>query len=147
MFRALKYLILGFFSGFTLFFCVFVISHPPGQALVMAAVVGLIYSLFCLGFMARLMKTDILRVTPANKDPQKGMAWYAEEIRQQIYDLRFKKVGESTSFEVYHPTGLRRVYEGRVELSVGVYEVRVKASRMVIRILSDLVEIAAETKK
>ncbi len=145
MLRALKYLGLGFISGFILFFCVFIIGHSFGEALILAAVVGLIYSLFCLGFMARLMKTAILRITPANKDPQKGMAWYAEEIRQQLYDLRFKKVGPSTSLEVYHSTGLRKVWEGRVELHVGVYEVRVKASRFVIRVLSDLTEIKPES--
>lgn len=91
--------------------------------------------------MRRLMKTRVLKVTPANKDPEKGLVWYSDEIRQQLYDMRFIKVGKSSTFEVFHPVGLNKVWERKVELSIDPYEVKVTGSRFVIRVLSDLVEI------
>lgn len=145
MFRLLKYLIIGFLAGFLLFFCGFILFYDLGQAILMAAIAGCIYGLFCVGFMTRLMKTAQLEVNSSNRDPQKGLSWYADEIRQQIRDLRFKRVGSGSkvdpALEVYHPTGLYRVWERRIELRVDAYEVKVRASRFVIRVMSDLVEI------
>lgn len=141
MLRFLKYLIVGFLVGFTLFFVAFLFNHPVGEASAMAMVGGFIYALFSAGFMTRMMKTAVLEVTPANKDPQKGIQWYEDEIKQQIRDMRFKKVGKQSGFEVYHPQGFRKLWEGRIELTSDAYHVRVVASRMMIRILSDIVEI------
>lgn len=147
MARLLKYFIVGFLAGFALFFVAFAFFNPLGEAAAMAAVAGFVYGLFCIGFMTRLMATATLVINPSNKDPQKGLAWYAEEIRQQMADMRFKKVGGSTSFEVYHPRGFSKVWERKVELSVDPYEVKVMGSRVIIRILSDLVEIKPQLKK
>lgn len=141
MARLLKYFAIGFLTGFLLFFAVFAVNRPLDEAWMMAGVAGFVYGLFCVGFMTRLMKTKVLIINPSNKDPRKGLDWYAGEIRQQMADMRFKKVGNSSTFEVYHPTGLSKVWERRVELSVDPYEIKVKASRFIIRVLSDIAEV------
>lgn len=139
--RLLKYFFVGFLAGFALFFAAFAFFYGVKQGAVMASVAGFVYALFCVGFMARLMKTQVLEVNTSNRDPEKGMDWYADEIRQQVKQMRFKQVGKGKEIEVFHPTGLYRVWERKVELSAGPYEVKVKASRFMIRVLSDLVEI------
>ena len=142
--RLLKYFFVGFLAGFALFFAAFAFFYGFKQGAVMASVAGFVYALFCVGFMARLMKTQILEVNTSNRDPEKGMDWYANEIRHQVKQMRFKQIGKGREIEVFHPTGLYRVWERKVELSAGPYEVRVKASRFMIRVLSDLVEIKPE---
>jgi len=141
MLRGLKYLLVGFASGFTLFFIGFIFFYPIDEAIVMASVAGSVYALFCLGFMSRLMRTQVFEVNSENRDPQKSMQWYADTIREQIVEMRFKKVGSSTKLEVYHPNGLYKIVERRVELRADTYSVEVRASRFMIRVLSDLVEV------
>ncbi|MBC75388.1 MAG: hypothetical protein CME64_05165 [Halobacteriovoraceae bacterium] len=143
MFRALKYFIIGTAIGFAIFFAGFVIFFPINEAIVMGGVAGVAYGLFCLGFMSRFLKTSTLVVNSENRDPQKSMQWYADTIRSQILEMRFKRVGHSSDLEVYHPTGLYKILERRIELRPDAYSVEVKASKFMIRVLSDLVEIKA----
>ena len=141
MYRALKYFIIGTLIGFVIFFAGLSIFYSFREAKVMACVSGIIYGVFCLGFMSRFLKTSVFEVNSENRDPQKSMQWYADTIRSQIIEMRFKRIGKSNELEVFHPTGLYKIVERRIELRADPYSVNVKASKFMVRVLSDLVEI------
>ena len=139
--RLLKYFFLGFISGFVLFLPVMWIKYPLEKAAIAAAIVGFIYSLFVIGFMVRHLSQVEFEINAQNKDPEKGLKWYEDRILQQISDMRYREYLQTGELRKFRPTGLYQVLESKIELRVSAYDITVKSSKMMRRILSDLVEI------
>ena len=142
--RLLKYFFLGFISGMILFIPIFLVFYPIYKAFIGSLVVGLIYSFFVVGFMARNLKEVEFEINAQNKDPEKGLKWYEEEILQQISDMRYREYLNVKGLRKFRPTGLYQVLESKIEFRTDPYAINVKCSKMMRRIFSDLVEIKFE---
>ena len=139
--RLLKYFFLGFISGLVLFFPVMFFMYPFLKALLASSIIGFVYSLFVVGFMVRQLKEVVFEINAQNKDPEKGLRWYEEQILEQILDMRYREYLNVDGLRKFRPTGLYLVLESKIELRVTPYAISVKSSRMMCRILGDLVEI------
>lgn len=98
----------------------------------------MIFGFFCSGFMQRTLKTEELFINASNKDPQKGLRWYEEQIRDTLYSFRFTYTGTIGNVEHFKASGLYQVFESNIELEVSPFEIRLRASRLQIRIIKDL---------
>lgn len=145
--RLLKYIFLGFISGFFLFVPIMWILYPIHKALIAAAVVGFVYCLFVVGFMVRHLAIVEFEINAQNKDPEKGLRWYEEKILEQIHDMRYREYLSTGELRKFRPTGLYQVLESKIELRVSAYDISMKSSKMMRRILGDLVEINFEDNK
>lgn len=142
--RLLKYFFLGFISGLILFFPIMFFFYPLYKALLGSSVVGLIYSFFVVGFMSRNLKEVKFEINTQNKDPEKGLRWYEEQIIEQIKDMRYREYLTLKGIRKFRPTGLYQVLESKIELHTSPYAINIKCSKMMRRIISDLVEIKFE---
>ena len=111
--------------------------------LIIFALVLLISGLFYLGFKVR---TSIERlsfeINSANKDPQKGLQWYQDQITRQVESMRYNLIEDRPGRKHYVPWGIYSIMEGPVLIKFDAYSIEINASRMMMRILLDLVEIS-----
>lgn len=144
MYRALAYFSLAGFIMALLSFMILAVFFPFTLSLIIACLLGTIFGLFSLGFMQRTLPSQTLEINSGNKDPEKPMRWYEERVREQINDMRFifKEVHEGT--EVFKPRALYRVFEPNIYLETSPFEITVRASRLMIRLISTYVEIEAQ---
>src|SRR5690606_30590900 len=98
---------------------------------------------FSSGFMQRTLKSETLTINASNKDPQKSLRWYEDEIRTILFSFRYEKLTNEKGIEEYRPFGLYRVFEPHIILEINPYEINLTASRVVCRIISDLLRPAA----
>lgn len=143
LFRIIKYFSLGFSASSVLSFSVTIFFLPFKLSLIISWLVGLIYGLFCIGFMVRTLKVIEFEINVQNKDPQKGFHWYKEQIERQLNYMLYEK---EDFFEgvIYHPRRLYRIFESPVKLTYNPYYITISSSRMMMRILLELVEIKEE---
>lgn len=145
--RLLKYFFLGFTSGFILFLPIMWVMYPFQKALIAAAVVGFIYSLFVIGFMVRQLTLVEFEINAQNKDPEKGLKWYEDRILGQIHDMRYREYLKVNEIRKFRPTGLYQVLESKIEVHVSAYDITIRCSKMMKRIISDLIEIDFKDNK
>jgi hypothetical protein len=88
-----------------------------------------------------MLKTVSLEINASNKDRDKGLQWYSDQIFGQIHDMRFKKYLEIDGLIKYKPVGIYQVLESPIEVRITPYDINIKCSKMMKRILSDLIEI------
>lgn len=141
MSKLLKYFVVGWLTGFVIAFFAFILLFPFKLVVISSLIFGFIYGLFCMGFMQRKLKVVSFEINPENKDSNKGLAWYEEKIKEQIQDMRFRYSKTENGIEIYKPTGLYKVLESPVELEVTPYLINVKCTRMMRRVILDLVEL------
>jgi hypothetical protein len=110
-------------------------------AFIISGIFGLIFSLFSLGFTQRVLRTVYFEINSKNKNPQKPLNWYEERVRTQIADMGFELLSKEGEVEKYCPRALYRVYEPAMVLEVNPYFIGIKASRLMIRLISTYVEI------
>jgi hypothetical protein len=91
--------------------------------------------------MVRKLKVEEMEINTSNKDPQKGLDWYEDKIRERLKDLRFEFKEEKDGVEIFKPRGLYKVYESDVEIERTPYHIRLKGSRLFLRWVQDLTEI------
>lgn len=139
--RLLKYFILGYLMGFILLYPVFLFLYVWNKALIAALVGGGVYSLFVVGFMSRMLKSVSLEINASNKDREKGLSWYYDLIIEQIRDMRFRQYLDVDGLKKFKPVGIYQVLENPIEVRVTPYDINVKCSKMMKRIISDLIEI------
>ena len=112
-------------------------------AFILGVLIGFILSLSVMGFTRRELKSQHFEVTMQNKAIDRGMKWYEDRIREQIFDHGFNfSHKEKDGVEVFAPRTLYQVYEPKIRLKVETYSIEVEASRLMIRIISDYLEIA-----
>lgn len=104
------------------------------------------YGLFCIGFMVRTLKTVEFEINMQNKDPLKGFYWYQKELEQQMHYMLFERK-LTVDGMIFYPRRLYRVFESPVEFKFDTYGINIKASRMIMRILLDVVEVNTKNKK
>lgn len=139
--RLIKYFVLGYIVGLILLFPGFLFIYSFKQAVIAALVGGGVYSLFVVGFMTRLLKSVSIEINAKNKDKDKGLQWYSDKIFEQIRDMRFRKYLEVDGLTKFKPVGIYQVLERSIEVRVTPYDINVKCSKMMKRIISDLIEI------
>lgn len=139
--RALKYLFISLIIGFLILFPGFIYLYELKKALLASAIGAFLYSIFSFGFMFRSLKMVTLEINARNKDPQLGLAWYEQEILGQIRSMRFRQYLKTESVIKFRPFGIYQVLESPVEVRVSAYDITIKCSKMMKRIISDLVEI------
>lgn len=111
-------------------------------AFIISSLVGLIFGLFALGFTQRILGSQQIEINAGNKHPERPLKWYEERIRAQINDMRFLYAGkDSSGIERYQPRALYKVFEPEIFLEVTPYLISVKASRLMMRIICDYVEM------
>lgn len=94
--------------------------------------------------MSRNLKEVKFEINTQNKDPEKGLRWYEEQIIEQIKDMRYREYLTLKGIRKFRPTGLYQVLESKIELHTSPYAINIKCSKMMRRIISDLVEIKFE---
>lgn len=137
-------LALYYFGGFCIVwpfvFLGAVIVYPFKLAFIIASIFAAIAGLMSSGFMVRKLKVEEFEINTTNKDPEKGLDWYEDIIREQLRDMRFVYKTTIGSTEIFKPRGLYRIYESDIELERQAYWIRLKGSRLFVRLIKDLME-------
>lgn len=110
-------------------------------AFIISGVFGFVFSLFALGFTQRVLRTVYFEINSKNKDSQKGLNWYEERIRTQVFDMGFQLLSKEGGVEKYNPRALYRVYEPAMTIEVTPFYIGINASRLMIRLISSYIEI------
>jgi hypothetical protein len=110
-------------------------------AFIISGIFGLIFSLFAFGFTQRVLRTVYFEINSKNKDSQKALKWYEERVRTQVFEMGFKLTSKEGQLETYLPRALYRVYEPSMTIEVNPYFIGIKASRLMVRLISTYVEI------
>jgi hypothetical protein len=110
-------------------------------AALIAGIVAFISGLFSVGFMKRVLVRAKLEVNVTNKDPQKGLEWYAESIRDQISALNFYEAKSELNITYFRPRGLFKIFEPEIELEITTYCIQITASRLMVRLIKVDIEI------
>lgn len=135
----------NFFISFLLLFILGLIVLFLFTEIKLALIISLFYSfilsLSVLGFTQRTLKSVTLEVNMNNKSSDKGMKWYEDRIRKQILDNGFQFFDKEDMAEVFKPRTLYKVYEPTIYLEVETYCITVKASRLMVRMIADYIEI------
>lgn len=138
--RLIRYFLLGSALGIVVTLVGTVFFFPFKLALIMSLIFGFIYGLFSMGFMVRTLKVIEFEINMQNKDPQKGFHWYKEELTMQMKHMHFKHEDRG-SIQTYLPCRLYKIYESPVVFTYDAYSIHIRASRMMMRILLDVVEM------
>lgn len=141
MSRFLFYLFAGFVIAWVFVFLGSVIVLEAKLAAIVATIAGGIMGLMSSGFMVRKLKVEEIEINTTNKDPDKGLDWYEEQIREQLRDMRFISKCRLGATETFKPRGLYRIFESDIELERQVYWIRLRASRLFLRLIEDLIDI------
>lgn len=142
MSRFLVYFFSGLAISWPFVFLGAAIALDIKLAAIVATIVGFIIGLMSSGFMVRKLKVEEVEINTNNKDPDKGLDWYEERIREQLKDMRFVPKIKKGDTEIFKPRGLYRIFESDIELERQVYWIRLRASRLFLRIIEDLIEVA-----
>ena len=141
MSRFIVYFFGGFSSAWIFVFIGAVIAFDVKFAFILATIVAFIIGLMSSGFMVRKLKVEEFEININNKDFDKGLDWYEELIREQLRDMRFVAKHKIGNIETFGPRGLYRIFESDIELERQVYWIRLRASRLFLRIIEDLIKI------
>ena len=113
------------------------------KSLTIGLICGGIFAAMSLGFMIRELKSQVLTITAENKNPELPMSWYDDTIMEQIALMGFtQKEKSSEGIEIFEPRALMKVYEPNLYLEKTPYMIEVKASRLMIHLISENVEIS-----
>lgn len=138
--RVIRYFLIGFFLASVFCFFALVWFLPLKLSFIISGILGFIYGLFCIGFMVRTLRVVEFEITTQNKNPERGFLWYREELEDQLLHMPYSKeiVGDKL---IYKPRRLYQIYESPVEITFEPYFINIKASRMMMRILLDVIEL------
>ena len=140
-----KNFLISFAGLFVLFFASLSIIFELKLAAILGGIVSFILSLSVMGYTRRALKSQRFEVNMQNKMKERGMRWYEERIREQIFDHGFTfSHKEDNGEEVFSPRTLYQVYEPDIKLRVDTYSIEFEASRLMVRIISDYLEIPIE---
>jgi hypothetical protein len=138
--RLLLYFGGGFLFLFVLIFLVLISFYPVKLTLVIASIFGFMYGLFTMGFMTRSLKREHLEIVPSKLGQNQGLEFYKSLILDHMSDLRYILTEESPNRVVFSPRTLYRIFETNVIIEWDQYQINVTASRLMIRMLRDLIK-------
>jgi len=143
--RVLRYFFVGFIlaSIVSFFFLLFFVKIQ--LSFIIASILGCIYGLFCVGFMVRTLKVVEFDITTQNKAKDRGFPWYKEQIEDQMLHMPFERIQLSEKV-IYKPRRLYKVYESPVEVTYEPYLIHLKASRVMMRVLLDILDLKLEVQ-
>ena len=141
--RVLRYFIIGFILASIVSFIFLLVFIKIQLSFIIATILGFIYGLFCVGFMVRTLKVVEFDITTQNKAKDKGFPWYKEQIEDQMLHMPFERI-QLEEKVIFKPKRLYKVYESPIEVTYEPYFIHIKASRVMMRILLDILELKLE---
>jgi hypothetical protein len=140
MSRLVKYFFVGYLIAFITVFSAVLIKADIKLALLLGAIFGVIAGLMSMGFMFRILKVEEFEITMQNKHPKRGFDWYEDEIKDQLAPFHYYLKTEN-GIEIFSPRSLYKIYEPQLEFERTPYQIRVKGSRLMIKLLKAVTEI------
>jgi hypothetical protein len=137
--RLIKYFLVGFAIGFVLIFLPVFMFYEARLAMLVGTIFGSLYGLFVAGFMIRTLRFEELEIIPAKLGENKSLDWYYNTVIGHLEDMRYSRQNDEINI-IYKPRTLYRVFEPDVIIQKDAYSLKITASRMMIRMLSDLIE-------
>lgn len=138
--RIFRYFFIGFILASSVSFIFLLVFVKIELSFIIALILGFIYGLFCMGFMVRTLKVIEFEITTQNKAKDKGFLWYREQIEDQMLYMPFKRI-QLENKVIYKPRRLYKVYESPIEVMYEPYYINIKGSRVMMRILLDILEL------
>ena len=114
----------------------------PWQAsLMVGAILGSIGAFGLSFFLVRDLKRETLEITSANKDSQKSMKWYENEILSFLKAQRYKELTAINGVRQFIPRSMSQHMGGLVELECTTLSITLTAPRGTVRILASLLDL------
>lgn len=138
----LKVAAMIFVAAFLVASLVHGIFFGPWQASLMVGVIfGGIGAFGMSFFLVRDLKRETLEITSANKDSQKSMRWYEDEILSFLKAQRYKEHPAINGVRQFTPRSLSQHMGGLVELECTTFSITLTAPRGTVRILASLLDL------
>jgi len=100
-----------------------------------------VFSLIFWAYRERNLRKSSFEITPTNKDRDKGLPVYKEEIFSFLKSLRYKRVEKGEDFIVFRPRPLQRIMGGDVRVSWTPYLIKIEGPYYMVSIIAQIVEI------
>ena len=94
-----------------------------------------VFLIFFWSHRQRNLKTIILEITPANKEKDKGLTQYREEIISFLKSLRYQEVEKSSDHKIFRPRPLQRIMGGDISISWGPYLIKIEGPKYIVLII------------
>lgn len=101
-----------------------------------------VFSIFFWAHRQRNLRSSILEITPTNKQIDKGLTQYREEVISFLISLRYRVVDKGESFVVLRPRPLQRIMGGDVRVSWDPYIIKIEGPIYIVTIISRIVDIS-----
>lgn len=101
-----------------------------------------VFSILFWAYRERNLRSFSFEITPSNKDREKGLEVYREEIFSFLKSLRYIVVDKGANFLVFRPRPLQRIMGGNVKVSWDPYIIKIEGPKYIVLIISEIVEIS-----
>lgn len=143
MLRFFKYFFITFSLISTVLAIPIAILYEIKAALIVSPVFGALFGLFVAGHLERNMKRETLIINSNNKDPNKGLNFYLEEIKEYLFVMRYQQdqIFTQENYVTFSPRPRLKIMGGNVTIKKDPYEIEVEAPVGVIRILESQLDL------
>ena len=102
---------------------------------------GAMSSLGLSFYLVLYNKRETLEINTNNKDKQKGLQWYYDEILHYLHSSRYRELTQIDDVRVFEPPMLLQHMGGKVELKRDSYSITITGPRGVVRIIGSILDI------
>ncbi len=113
---------------------------PSEKSLLVALVAATLMAGLMSFYLTRELARETLEITAANKDRQKPLSWYQQEILSFLHSQRYQRLDDLEGEQVYSPRGLQHM-RGNVHLKIDAYSITLSGPKGVVRILASLLDL------
>ena len=114
---------------------------PWTASILVGAILGSLSAFGLSFFLVRDLKRETLEITSANKDSQKSMKWYEDEILSFLKAQRYKELTAINGVRQFVPRSMSEHMGGLVELESTTFSITLTAPRGTVRILASLLDL------
>lgn len=111
------------------------------EAIKVALILGVLAASGISFYLVRDLKRETLEITSANKDSQKSMKWYEDEILSFLRAQRYEELPSHEGKRIFSPRAMTQHMGGIVEVSFSTLAITLTAPRGTVRILASLLDL------
>ncbi len=145
--KALPFFLLSFLILFICFFLIQSYLLHLQEALPGSLISALFFSLFMSTHFYRESTPSTLEINAHNKNPQIPLDVYYQDILQQLFLLRFKKVSENEKIEVYASSGRLGLFHHGLTIEKNPFFILVKGPKFYLKILISHLHLNKDAEK
>ena len=103
------------------------------KTILIGVIIVCLFGTFWLSFLIRPIQSETFEITVANKDPNKGLLEYRDEIRQFLIAHRFVVEHDTQNKLIAHPRGLYQVRHTPFTVTIDAYSIHIKGPKNLLR--------------